>query len=199
MRDITIVLPTLTLETGQATGNLAKISSGCRDHVQIVVSHDTEPLGFSRTVNAGILRAGPETDICILNDDIFEFQYGWLETLRRVLYSNPTYGVSGPSGKSASAPANRGGPGQHGTQVVDQLSFWCVLLKRDMIKQLGILDEAFIHYCSDTWYCKVMRDAGWKCVWAKAVFLRHRHHGSGIPGDWKQKDREIFFKRKNQR
>jgi len=131
----------------------------------------------------------------LLNDDVLGFQFGWLEILRLVLYRESRYGVVGPSGKSASAPASKGGPGQFGTQVVDQLSFWCVLMKREMLNELGLLDEAFIHYCSDTWYCHVMRKHNWKCVWAKDVYLDHRHHGSGIPGNWKAHDRKIYFER----
>ena len=200
MKGIAIVIPTLDSERGQATGRLAKVTSGCQGNVRVIVSLDDKKQGFSRTVNAGIRRSGPGEDICILNDDITEFQYCWLEVLRRVLYSEDVYGLSGPSGKSASSPASKGGPGQHGVQVVGQLSFWCVLLKREMIDEIGILDEDFIHYCSDTWYCQVtMVDAGWKCAWARSVYLNHKHHGSGIPDKWKQHDREIFFKRKNKR
>lgn len=191
---ITIVIPTLTLKVGQDTGEMALISSGVAN-VELIVVHDKKKEGFTKTVNRGIRDASPNSDICILNDDILEFQYGWLKILRRVLYSNKRYGLSGPSGASGAAPMNAGAPGQAGTQVVKQISFWCVLLKRQMINQIGILDEAFIHYCSDNWYCLWMRKNNWQCVWAKAVFLKHRKHGSGLQGKWRTHDRKIYFRR----
>lgn len=195
MRDIAIVIPTLDPAKGVDVGELAKIMAGCKATVRVIVSTDEHRQGFTKTANWGMQQAAADEDICLLNDDILQFQYGWLGILSRALYSNPRYGIAGPSGRSSSAPASGGAPGQLGTQEVKQLSFWCVLFKREMLDELGLLDEAFIHYCSDTWYCNVMRQKGWKCVWAKAVFLEHRHHGSGIPGDWKNHDREIYFKR----
>lgn len=90
---------------------------------------------------------------------------------------------------------NKGRPGQTGTEVVRQISFWCVLMKREMLNELGLLDEAFIHYCSDNWYCEVMRRKGWQCIWAKAVFLVHQKHGSGLQGKWRGHDRKVLFRR----
>ena len=195
MNDIVVVIPTLDLAKGTDTGKLAMALAGCKVAVRVVVSVDEHREGFTKTANKGMRAATPDEDVCLLNDDILQFQYGWLEILRRALYSNPRYGIAGPSGRSSSAPASGGAPGQIGTREVGQLSFWCVLFKREMLNELGLLGEAFIHYCSDTWYCNVMRQKGWKCVWAKAAYLKHRHHGSGIPGKWKQHDRKIYFKR----
>jgi GT2 family glycosyltransferase len=160
-----------------------------------LVSHDRKRQGFSKTVNQGIRVADAAEDICLLNDDVLEFQYGWLEILRKVLYSNKRFGLSGPSGASGGAPMNKGKPGQSGTEVVKQISFWCVLMKQEMLDELGLLDEAFIHYCSDNWYCHVMRRKKWQCVWAKAVFLVHQKHGSGLQGKWRDHDRKEYFRR----
>jgi len=195
MRGIAIVIPTLDKEKGESAGSLALATSRCDVPVRVIVSHDEKGQGFTKTVNTG-MRQAPDEDICLLNDDILEFQYGWLEILRQILYIDPRYGIVGPSGRSASAPASKGAPGQFGSQEVGQLSFWCVLVKREVIDEVGLLDEVFIHYCSDTWYCRVAREKNWKCVWAKAVYLKHRHHGSGIPGEWKLHDRKIYAERR---
>jgi len=192
---ILIVIPTLDKAKGESVGKMALATSGCSVPVRVFVSHDRHGRGFTRTANAGMRQARTDEDICLLNDDILRFQYGWLEILRRVLYSNPSYGLSGPSGPSGASPMNKGVPGQTGVQVVRQISFWCVLMKREMLDELGYLDEAFIHYCSDNWYCLTMRKRGWQCVWAKSVYLHHRKHGSGLRGDWRKHDRAIFFKR----
>jgi len=195
VNSIVIVIPTLDRARGKDVGKLACIAAGTSIPPRVIVSHDKHRQGFTKTANQGMRQARSDEDICLLNDDILEFQYGWLEVLQRVLYSDPRYGLACPSGKSAAAPMNTGGPGQTGTQVVKQASFWCVLLKREMLDQLGLLDEAFIHYCSDNWYCHVMRRRNWKCVWCKAAYLKHQHHGSGMVGKWKKHDRAIYFKR----
>lgn len=192
---IAIVIPTLDKIKGDETGASALAQAGCSVPVRVIVAHDQHKHGFTRTANDGIRRANPDEDICLLNDDTEGFQLGWLETLRIVLYSDPNYGLSCPSGASAAAPMSRGQPGQTGTQVVKQASFWCVLMKRTMLNKLGLLDESFIHYCSDNWYCLRMKRTGWKCVWAKAVYVGHRRHGSGRQDKWKAHDRAIWLKR----
>lgn len=194
-RGIVIVIPTLDKAKGEDTGKLALVAAGCSVPVRVLVSHDRKGQGFTKTANQGMRAASASEDICLLNDDITEFQYGWLEILRQVLYLRPRYGLSAPSGASAAAPMNQGHRGQTGTQVVRQASFWCVLMKREMLNELGLLDEAFIHYCSDNWYCAVMRRKRWQCVWAKAVFLVHQRHGSRFRGKWRAHDRKIYYKR----
>ena len=195
MRSIAIVIPTLNKAKGEDTGKLALAMAGCSVPVRVLISHDKKRQGFTKTANQGMRAVKPAEDICLLNDDVTEFQYGWLEILRQVLYLHPRYGISAPGGACAAAPMYQGHQGQTGTQVVEQVSFWCVLMKREMLNQLGLLDEAFIHYCSDNWYCAVMRRRKWQCVWAKAVFLVHQRHGSKFQGKWRAHDRKIYYKR----
>jgi len=194
-RGIAIAIPTLNKAKGEDTGKLALATAGCSVSVRVLVSHDSKRQGFTKTANQGMRAAKVTEDICLLNDDVTEFQYGWLEILRKVLYSNKKYGLSAPSGASAAVPMKNGRRGQTGTQVVRQASFWCVLLKREMLNQLGLLDEAMIHYCSDNWFCEVMRRKRWLCVWAKAVFLVHQKHGSGMQLKWRDHDRKVFFRK----
>lgn len=195
MSGICIIIPTLSKEQGWRTGKLALAAAGCKVTVRLFVAHDVHRQGFTKTVNRGLRQLEPGEDACLLNDDVSEFQRGWLETLHKVLYSSKEYGIAGPSGRSKAAPMNTGKLGQKGTQVVRQISFWCVLMKRAMIDKLGLLDESFIHYRSDNWYCHVMKRKGWKCVWARAVYLKHKHHGSGIPGKWRKHDKAIYDQR----
>lgn len=168
-------------------------------NVRLFVAHDVHKQGFTKTINRGLRQLKSGEDALLLNDDVNDFSQNWLETLRKVLHSDKSYGICGPSGRSKAGPMNAGKPGQKGTQIVRQLSFWCVLMKRAMIDELGLLDEAFIHYRSDNWYCHVMKRKGWKCVWARAVFLKHRHHGSGMRGKWRSHDKAIYDERMRKR
>lgn len=195
MNPILIVVPTLNRTKGENVGKLALTTAGCSVPVRVVVVHDVKRVGFTKVANKGMRASHKDEDICLLNDDVTEFQPGWLETLRKVLYLNSKYGLSGPSGKSAAAPMKEGGPGQSGTLVVNIISFWCVLMKRAMLKELGYLDEVYIHYCSDTGYCRRMKESGWRCVWAKAVYLNHQYGASGYKKAWHKHDRKIYLSR----
>lgn len=195
MNPILIVIPTLRPKVANETGKIAMATAGCSVPVRLIVVHDAKKEGFSKTINKGMRTSRKDEDVCLLNDDVSGFQFGWLATLQRVLYLNPKYGLSGPSGKSAAAPMKGGRPGQSGTQVVNIISFWCVLMKRAMLSKLGYLDEVYIHYCSDTGYCRRMKVNGWRCVWAKAVFLTHKHGDSGYKKAWRNHDRKIYMQR----
>lgn len=193
---ITIVIPTLKKEQADIAGEQALATALCPVIVNLIVSVDPGGQGFTKTANDGIRMVDETHDICLLNDDVFYFQWGWLELLRRGLYHTTRHGITAPTGASGTAPMKNAGPGLSGLQVVDQVPFWCALFKRDMLDDLGLLDEAFIHYASDNWYCYVMRKKGWKCVWVKSAFLGHRKHGSGRQNKWREHDHRLYWKRR---
>lgn len=189
MNPIAIIIPTLDADLAHRTGKLALIHANTT--ARLIVSNGPAR-GFTKTANDGMRQAESNEDVCILNDDIHWFLLGWLSTLQRALYSDPRYAIAGPSGKSSTAPVRDGMLGGQGIEEVDNLPFWCVLIKRSVIKRLGVLDEAFIHYASDNHYCARVRKAGLKCIWVRDVWISHQHHGSGLKFDWKLHDEEIW-------
>lgn len=191
---ITIVIPTLDKKRGHATGRLAQLTAGIE--TALVVSHDTDRIGFTRTSNMGIRRADKTHDICLLNDDVKVFHYGWLAVLHAALYHKADYGIVGPSGGSNTRPMRDGKLGDAGLQVVHHLPFWCVLIKRALLDEIGLLDERFIHYASDNFFCDVARKRGWKSVWCRDVWLGHRRHGSGLQSEWKKRDQALYKRRR---
>jgi len=184
MNPVAIIIPTLDEATGNVTGQKALLTAHC-DARLIVVGGPKR--GFTKTVNEGLAQLKPNEDACILNDDVSGFQLGWLNILQRALYSKKDYGIVGPSGKSA-AISRIGRFGETGLKAVEQLSFWCVLIKSTVIDQIGILDKRFIHYASDNEYCIRARKHGFKIVWVKDVYLEHVGHGSGLIQKWKVHD-----------
>jgi hypothetical protein len=186
---IAIVIPTLDREQAEKTGRLALASAGCEARLIVV---DGPARGFTKTVNEGLAQLEDGEDVCILNDDVIGFPVGWLRALRAGLYANKRYGIAGPSGKSSTRPACEGKPGMTGLQAVDQVSFWCALLRRECLDVLGHLDERFIHYGSDNEFCHRARKRGWRSVWVKGVYLEHQHHGSGIRNQWWKQDRALL-------
>lgn len=195
MKEIAIIIPTLSKDRGQSTGEMALANKG-QCEATLIISHDPNRTGFTRTCNRGIRRAGPDTDICLLNDDVLWFQQGWLATLQRALYSNGKFAVIGPSGGSNTSPMRSGKLGMKGLQAVRHLPFWCVLIKRKVIDQLGLLDERFIHYASDSHYCDRIKKHGWKVMWCRDVFLKHKRHGSKLQSKWKKHDQALYRRKR---
>ena len=185
MNPTLIVIPTLDPERGGDTGRLARITARCDCRVEVV--HDQEGEGFTKAVNQGIQQRRAGEDICLLNDDVDIFHYGWLRTLQNALYACPVYGIVGPSGQSV-ADTGTGQLGDVGLKQVKKLPFWCVLIRREIIDQVGTLDESLIHYGSDGYYCHVAGRKGWRCVWVKAVYLQHEHRGSALQTQWRRTD-----------
>lgn len=191
---ITIVIPTVKPHLAEDTARMAQLTAGIE--TSVIVVEDKHRRGFSRSVNAGWKQA--TGDVMILNDDIEWFQYGWLRILRDALYSDPSYGIVGPSGRSSTRPMCDGWPGQHGLQVIDHLPFWCVLVRAELTKKVGYLDERFIHYGSDNYYCQIAKVQGYQCVWVRDVYLKHTHHGSGLIFKWKEHD-DLVWEQKRRR
>lgn len=192
MNPISIIIPTLDHAQAKRTAQQALVNARCEAH--LIIS-DGPKRGFSKTVNDGIKRAPKQSDICLLNDDIFWFPHGWLTTMRRMLYSHERVGIVGPSGHSSTAPMRDGRLGMRGKESVDHVPFWCALIKRELINSIGLLDEAFIHYASDNWYCDCAKRNGWQMLWCKDVYLGHRQHGSGLIEKWKLHDSEMYAKK----
>lgn len=58
-------------------------------------------------------------------------------------------------------------------------SFACVLIRREVVDQIGLMDEGYFMYYDDIDYCHQARDAGWKVLhWPKARVV-HLRGGSG--------------------
>ncbi|MBR8828129.1 MAG: glycosyltransferase family 2 protein [Gomphosphaeria aponina SAG 52.96 = DSM 107014] len=58
-------------------------------------------------------------------------------------------------------------------------SFACVLIRREVIEQIGLMDEGYFMYYDDVSYCRKARNAGWKILhWPKARVV-HLRGGSG--------------------
>lgn len=195
MNPIAIIIPTLSTERGELTGAMALAARGSCE-ATLIISYDPDRTGFTATSNRGIRQAAEDADICLLNDDITWFQHGWLAIMQRALYQNSNYALAVPGGKSSTAPMRGGKLGMQGLQVVNHVPFWCVLIKRSVINRLGLLDETFIHYASDSWYCDLVKKAGLKSIWVRDVYLEHRKHGSKLISKWRKRDQALYRRRK---
>jgi N-acetylglucosaminyl-diphospho-decaprenol L-rhamnosyltransferase len=59
---------------------------------------------------------------------------------------------------------------------VDWVTGACILLRRQTVEQVGLLDEAFFMYSEELDWCRRARDAGWKVVYLPTAQVIH-HEG----------------------
>lgn len=60
---------------------------------------------------------------------------------------------------------------------IDWISFACVLIRREVVSQIGPMDEEFFMYFEDVDYCLRARAAGWQIAYAPAARVVHLRGG----------------------
>lgn len=60
---------------------------------------------------------------------------------------------------------------------IDWISFACVLIRRDVVSQIGPMDEGFFMYFEDADYCLRARKAGWQIAYAPSAHVVHLRGG----------------------
>lgn len=78
---------------------------------------------------------------------------------------------------------------EHQIHDVPAISGSCMLIRRDVIDQIGLLDERFFAYQEDTDYCVTARKAGWKVTYLPSAVITHF---GGKGGTQQQPFRTIF-------
>lgn len=113
--------------------------------------------------------------LCYLNDDTGPFPHGWLKRLVEVMEANPIYGVVVPGCPCRGGMQKTIKPGMPPKVVeLNQPSAWVVaLLRAEMIRQVGWLDENLRHYADDTDYEWRMHALGWKTALVQDVWIGH--------------------------
>jgi GT2 family glycosyltransferase len=167
-----------------------------------VGDRDPYPLGFSRAVNRGLVRADGDF-IAILNNDL-RVTKGWDTELVNAVEENP--GIAGPLSIGplgwqnvvyhtwlGKVPYARGPDAIAGwlrehwsgkvvplpeTQpqlsLYSTLAFFCVLMPRDVRSAVGLLDEEFgWGYCEDNDYCWRARHLGFDLSLCPGAVVYH--------------------------
>lgn len=67
---------------------------------------------------------------------------------------------------------------------VDWLAFAAVLIRREVVEQVGLLDEGYFMYFEDVDYCRRVRDAGWKILfWPHTQIIHYKGGSSRVTDD----------------
>lgn len=180
-----------------------------------VILNDTNR-GFPAGVNQG-LEVATGDNILLLNNDTI-VTTGWLRRMLEALHSEENIGLVGPVSNSVSGPqqvetgyghlneldgfAWDWGHQYHGQRAdIDRLVGFCLLFKREVIDQIGTLDEQFgIGNFEDDDFCRRAREAGYRCVVAVDSFVHHfgsiSFKGAGVDfGGLLQENQQKYLKK----
>jgi len=141
-------------------------------------------LGFSRGCNIGIAACTPEEDVVLMNNDVIVVDPKWLTGLQDTAYSVGDVGVVGTrivDGEGTvihtgafMQPVSLRGQQMAGEELfvnqcsrdrdVESVVFAQAYLRRDCIREVGLLDERLFAYFEDSDYCLRVRRAGLKVL-----------------------------------
>jgi GT2 family glycosyltransferase len=169
---------------------------------------NSENLGFATAANRGITEARVTNDVLLLNPDCF-IDGDALAMLGDALDSQSSVGVAGASIRnidgSEHPAARRAAPnlansflrafrlrsrsGKNDLELtrnraekiadVDAVSGACMLVRREALEQVGLLDADFFLHCEDLDWCVRFRRHGWRVVVVNDAFATHIQGVSG--------------------
>jgi GT2 family glycosyltransferase len=134
-----------------------------------------ENLGFAAGVNQGIRIAKKENDICLLNVDA-EVTENWLDHLYETLNENANAGLVGPLGNEIENKHQSVGMTDKDIKQFN-IYFYCVLIYRELINKIGLLDERFgLGGYEDNDYCIRAQLAGYEPWISAKSLVKHKAH-----------------------
>jgi len=125
--------------------------------------------GWIKGVNQGI-GASLSDYVCVMNNDTIVRTQGWLSKMIALAEAEPTVGLINPRFDLKDEGSSLGEP----FMEVDFCRGYCILIKRDVIKKIGLFDEAYgVGYYDDDDYSVRAIQAGFRCVQVREVFVEH--------------------------
>ncbi|MBM3746393.1 MAG: glycosyltransferase [Acidobacteria bacterium] len=181
----------VVVDNGSADGTQDYLAHLEGQHSNLRVVLNRENRGFSVANNQGIVMTSGDVVVLLNNDTIVT--RGWLGGLLLPLRRDRTIGMVGPvtnsAGNEACIPVSYTQPEQmhifaehycrqHEGEMSDllMLGMFCVAIRRDVLQQVGLLDERFgVGMFEDDDYSMRVKAAGYRTVCVEDVFVHH--HG----------------------
>lgn len=175
----------ILVDNGSTDGTVEYLQS--LDGIKLIQNSTNR--GFPAAVNQGIEIATGRY-ILLLNNDCL-VTTGWLRRLLATMCADSEVGLVGPVSNCTSGyqqvPVNYSNLAQMDSfawdwaqehsgysHEVDRLIGFCLLIRRDLIHRIGVLDERFGVGCyEDDDYCRRARNAGFKAMIAGDAFVHH--------------------------
>ncbi|MEL7088876.1 MAG: glycosyltransferase family 2 protein, partial [Planctomycetota bacterium] len=180
-------------------------TEGCGARVHLVRSPSNS--GFSGGHNQGMGHMAAETYLVLNSDAVL--RPGFLRTILEAARARPDHGLFAPRIEYDDGPAQistfrfatpaselmraaQTGPvskllrhriialGETPDETaIEWASFACILLRGEMVAQLGPMDEGYFLYFEDAEYCLRARRAGWRIAYVPEARAVHFRGGSG--------------------
>lgn len=188
----------VVIDNASADGSADMVT---RDFPRVLLLRNPDNAGFARANNQGIAALGEGSDpayILLLNSDTVG-KPGSFREMVHFMDEHPEVGVVGPrlvrpSGQPQ--PYGFGGDptfayllargvkafllrrylhdwGTDRVQPMDWVSGACLLVRREAIARVGLLDESFFMYFEDNDWCLRIRQAGWHVIYYPKVEVTH--------------------------
>lgn len=180
----------------------------------------SERLGPIKAMNEGMRRSTSQYAVWMNNDACVTGK--WLSKLVAIMEANPDIGIISPLTDNISSLAKwskmaqflqlnvKGPPAMYfnsqpsGFIATSRLvSFFCTVVRREVVEKIGLLHEGFIAYGGDDDYCDRVKLAGFKTAIALNCFVYHEHRASvhKLPKDEliMAKDRRSLIKERRKR
>jgi len=151
---------------------------------KILVIRNSENLGFIKAVNQGIRRSIAPY-VCVLNNDTLASD-GWLKELVWFAAKHGDVGLLNPlcnghesRGKSVNGYAREISKDRGKYMEMNQCQGFCMLVKREVLDKVGMLDERFgLGGFDDTDYSMRAHKTGYRCVCVHSAYVYHKEHRS---------------------
>lgn len=174
-----------------------------RRYENITLIRNEENLGFIKAVNEGLKKSNAKF-ACLMNNDTIPAA-GWLKRLIDLAESKSDIGLVNPQSESPGRLSvdeySRLLARKRGQYIeTNQCLGFCMLIKRELIEKIGILDDVFgMGGFDDTDFSMRAHKAGYKCVSACDAYVYHKWHTSfkkaGNREELVRRNEKIFFNR----
>ena len=155
---------------------------------KVVLIRNKTNQGFLKAANQGLMKSEAKY-VCLLNNDTVVTK-GWLEELMSVAEKNPKLGIMNPSSTTLGQKVALKDIERYASKIkryqgeyieMAQASGFCMLIKREVIDKIGILDESYgMGYFEDTDYSYRAKEIGFKIARVKASYVYHQENVSFV-------------------
>lgn len=177
-----------------------ELAAEMRARWNVKVVAGVKPFIFARNVNLGIKAAG-EDDVILLNDDALLETPGGFTAMHHAAQEHREYGLISAATNVAGNPAQGRQRNAHGLRTCPSptpgnsfatVAFICVLILREVIARVGLLDERFggmtpdgkrIYGYEDNDYSRRLHLAGLKIGIHDGCFVNHAKLPSNFRGE----------------
>lgn len=160
-----------------------------------VRNNDDDNIFYTKAINEGLKKFSYDKNnfVLVLTQDAY-LEKNCLERLLAQMIRNPRCGIASPVQKSqgrvtwgGSAAAWPGGVHTHVPDAREPFeTYWangaCMLLRTEMIREIGLMDENMRFICSDSDYSFTARSRNWKVMVVPEAECEHELDGSGSWG-----------------